>query len=506
MKKLIFVFLIIFATTNVFSQESGLYLFLGGNAGRTNFSYKLEGGNPKPDLGYGAFIGAQYYFNQHLGLSLGVDLSVFNTHSQFTRKDDRDKDPKFVFDDIRDKDGDLCKYTIWLHGLPGVNNTRGWSEIQRTYFIDIPLLMKFQTKWGKKEAFGIYMGMGVKLQIPISSTYKAEGNVRTIAYYKETELTIGDDIPLPWHGLGTEDKNLDGKNQLKPGCAIHGEAGFLISLSKRVDLTLGVSADYGFTNIKKKNDPLVELKANTLQDGPVGDNAVYNGILNSNKTNMIHPLSIRGNVGLRVKLGKLKDKDEEGDDASKTLEKILTQMGNNMGKRDTIIVNPVVVPIYLPLPDGEEWEGGAGTGRGQWYPTGEDGSGSGRTPGATSRRGAALPQAAIDELQESIYFALSKYDLDQEAIEVLDRKVAQMKKYPYATISVVGHTCDLGSNTLNDELSLNRATAARLYMISKGVKPSRIEVIPMGKHYPSHINANEDSRRLNRRVDFLFNE
>jgi len=499
MKKLIFAFLIIFAATNVFSQEQGLHLFLGGNGSRTNFSYKLDGGNPKPDWGYGAFIGAQYYFNQHLGLSLGVDFSVFNTQSQFTKKEDRDKNPKFAFDEMRDQDGDLFDYTIWLYGKDG--NSYGWSEKQKTYFIDIPLLMKFQTKWGKKEIFGLYIGMGIKLQVPISSTYKAEGNVRANAYYKEKELTLGDSIPLPWHGLGTADKNLEGKNQLKIGCAIHGEAGFLIGLGRRVDLMLGVSADYGFLNIKKNSDPLVVVKDKVLYDGQVGDVATYNGILNSNKTNMIHPLSIKGNLGLRIKIGKLKEKSENQDETAKQLAEILSNMEKGTGRRDTIIVNPVPVSVYLPSPDENNREGAGG--RGQWQPV-DNGSGSGR--GTTQRRGAPLPQSVIDEIEESIYFPLNKYTLDQEAIEVLDRKVAQMKRYPYATVSVVGHTCDLGSGGLNDELSLNRATAARLYMISKGIRPSRIELIPMGKNYPTHPNTTEDSRRLNRRVDFIFND
>lgn len=506
MKKIILTFLIIFVSTTIFAQEKGFHLTLGGSVGQTNFKYKiLNGGVPKPDLGFGASIGVEYYFNYYLGIATGVNLSIFNTKSFF-------EDEKFFFPGLQDKEKDSCDITVRL---------RNWTESQKTYFLDIPLLLKFQYKWGKKERHGFYLGAGIKLQLPISSsTYeipnsdydKLKGKVSVYAHYPKLGLTLGEEgfgIELPWIGYGSTENILwKGKNQLKMGCAIVGEAGFLIGLSNRVDLTLGVSADYGFVNIKKNTGVLLEVtKDRTAQDGKVGEIVGYNGILNSNRTDKILPVSVRGTIGLKIKLGKLKERDDV-DDQTKKLAEILSNMETGHGKRDTIIVNPTVLPIYLPYNgDGQEGEP-AGARR---YPANyDDGDGSASGSGAGNaprvRKGSPLPQAVIDDLEESIYFPLDKSTLDQVAIEVLDRKVAQMKKYPYATISVVGHTCDLGSSPHNDELSLNRATAAKYYMISKGIKPSRIEIIPMGKHYPTHPNTTEDSRRLNRRVDFIFND
>jgi len=486
MRKLIFAFLIIFATTNIFAQEKGLHLFLGGNTGRTNFSYRLEGGTPKADLGFGASIGAQYYFTEYLGISLGVDLSIFNTHSFFDKRE-------FVFPEVYDSEKHLCDLHIQLNK---------WNEKQKTYFIDIPLLMRFHQKWGKKEMHGFYLALGAKLQFPISSDYKKlAGDVTVYGYYPEWELYLGwDGIPLPWHGYGTSSELAwSGKNQLKIGCAIHGEAGFLIGLSKRVDLTIGVLADYGFLNIKKENDHLVKLiEGRTPQDGEVGTIANYGGILNSNKINpnTINPISLRATAGLRVKIGKLKVR-EEPEDQTKKLTEILSNMNDGLTRRDTIIVNPVI-----SMPFDSTWI--EAMKRIVRYVS--DAGDSEPKAERIRRSGGVVPQEVTDELEESIYFALDRYDLDKEAIEVLDRKVAQMKKYPYVSVTLVGHTCDLGTNPHNDELSRNRSLAARFYMISKGIRPSRIEIAPMGKYYPTHLNDTEDSRRLNRRVDFRFNQ
>ncbi len=500
MKKLILALSIVFISTTLIAQEKGLYITAGGNVGRTNFSYKLEGGTPKADLGFGASVGAQYYFNKYLGLSLSADLSIYNTNSYFNER-------TFTFPGILDNEGDINTILV---------DFEKWTETQRTYFFDIPLLMRFQYKWGKKEMHGFYLGFGVKLSAPVASTYQsASGNVGISAHLRPDEGGPNLDT---LHGYGQIDLLWSGKNQLKVGFGIVGEVGFLIGLGRRVDLTLGISADYGFLNIKKSSTDLLEIATDkTPQDGAIGEILTYNGILNSNKTNLIHPSSIRANVGLRIKLGKLSDRttDDEFDNQTKRMAEILEQLGRR--ERDTIIVNPVVVPVYMPNPNGNGQTGGEngtgvgyenGYGNGAGYGYGDDEAGYGSDGGTTprKRRGVPVPQPVIDELEESIYFDLDKYNLDQEAIEVLDRKVAQMKKYPYASVSIVGHTCDLGSASHNDELSRNRAMAARYYMIRKGIKPARIEVIPMGIFYPSHPNDTEDHRRLNRRVDFIFND
>jgi len=88
----------------------------------------------------------------------------------------------------------------------------------------------------------------------------------------------------------------------------------------------------------------------------------------------------------------------------------------------------------------------------------------------------------------------------------LDAKVELMKKYPHATITVVGHTCDLGTGEYNDRLSYDRAEAVRFYFIEHGIHPSRIIPIPKGKRNPTYPNTSETNRGLNRRVDFFISQ
>jgi len=501
MKKILFILVIFLAIGTTFAQEKGLHLTLGGTLGWTNFAYKLDGGNYERKAGGSGYLGAQYFFNSHWGISLAAEFTVYNTRSLYT-------DTKlFEFKGEVDDEGDNYDLKIRL-----IN----WKEEQKTNFMEIPLMGVYQYKFGKKERHGFYMGLGFKVQIPLSTYFKrVEGEVKVSGYYPLWKLYLGEEgfsVELPQHAYGTnENRQWNGKDNLRTGLALTGKFGFLLGLSPRVDLMLGISTDYGLSDMSKKRENLLgPVEGTPQQTGSyVSEQVYYNGILNSNQATRINARSFRGEVGLRIKIGKLKERDElsDLDGQTKKLVEILSNMERGYGKRDTIVVNPVVVPIYLPLPDGE------GYGEGGIRPANYEGSygttpssGGAATGGGTIRRGAALPQSVIDELEESIYFSLDGADLDKVAIAVLDRKIAQMKKYPHATVSVVGHTCDLGSGIHNNELSLNRAVAARFYMISKGIKPSRIEVIPMGKHYPTYPNSTEESRRLNRRVDFIFNE
>jgi outer membrane protein OmpA-like peptidoglycan-associated protein len=337
----------------------------------------------------------------------------------------------------------------------------------------------FQHKFGKKERHGLYFGLGVKPQIPISSSFKRfEGDIKTWGYYPKWHLILGEKVELPDHGFGTNKKiDWKGDNALKTGIAAVGEFGFLFGLSPRVDLTLGVTADYGLTNISKKNEQLLELASGVTQQESeyIGQHILYKGLLNSDQITKINPWSIRGKIGLRIKIGPLKpidttdtDKNEPGARPART--PII----------DTIFVYPVIKYIY---PDDYQ-----SSGEGDVY----------RTPPPPRE---PIPEDDEEELLESIYFDLDKSTLTAKSIEVLDRKVALMRKYPQAVLTVVGNTCDIGTGEHNDKLSYDRAEAARIYLIRKGINPTRIIPVPMGKRAQVH---GLEHRELNRRVDFYL--
>ena len=75
------------------------------------------------------------------------------------------------------------------------------------------------------------------------------------------------------------------------------------------------------------------------------------------------------------------------------------------------------------------------------------------------------------------------------------------QRYPDETVSVEGHTDNVGSPEYNQGLSERRAYSVRDYLASQGVTPSRISAIGYGEARPKSSNDTPEGRQLNRRVE-----
>ena len=69
---------------------------------------------------------------------------------------------------------------------------------------------------------------------------------------------------------------------------------------------------------------------------------------------------------------------------------------------------------------------------------------------------------------------------------------------------VEGHTDSMGSDSTNQPLSLNRATAVRNYLVSRGVASDRITATGMGSSHPIVDNKTAENRANNRRVEIVI--
>jgi outer membrane protein OmpA-like peptidoglycan-associated protein len=74
-------------------------------------------------------------------------------------------------------------------------------------------------------------------------------------------------------------------------------------------------------------------------------------------------------------------------------------------------------------------------------------------------------------------------------------------RYGKTSLTVVGHTDNVGSNDYNQKLSERRAHAVAQYLESRRVDPVRLAISGKGEAQPVSSNANEAGRQLNRRVE-----
>ena len=105
----------------------------------------------------------------------------------------------------------------------------------------------------------------------------------------------------------------------------------------------------------------------------------------------------------------------------------------------------------------------------------------------------------------TVLFDFDSSQLSDYARRVLDRQAAFLKAEPAARIILGGHADERGTREYNLALGERRASAARDYLVAKGVNAARIRIISYGKERPATVGSNEAAWRLNRRADSKLN-
>lgn len=106
---------------------------------------------------------------------------------------------------------------------------------------------------------------------------------------------------------------------------------------------------------------------------------------------------------------------------------------------------------------------------------------------------------------KNVLFEFDKATLVATSVKELDKLYAHLANRPKLTIEIYGHTDSIGTSNRNKELSLERAKTVSDYLISKGLKYSRIKWFGFGSTKPIIPNDTEAQRKKNRRVEFKLN-
>ena len=105
---------------------------------------------------------------------------------------------------------------------------------------------------------------------------------------------------------------------------------------------------------------------------------------------------------------------------------------------------------------------------------------------------------------ESVLFEVGTANLLEGSFPELDKVARMMRENPGLTIELGGHTDNRGNSRLNYLLSLDRVRTVKRYLVDKGIEDGRIQEKAYGGSKPIADNSQEETRRLNRRVEFTI--
>jgi peptidoglycan-associated lipoprotein len=125
----------------------------------------------------------------------------------------------------------------------------------------------------------------------------------------------------------------------------------------------------------------------------------------------------------------------------------------------------------------------------------------------------AVPKPAIDSaamfeelmrrVLQNIYFDFNKYDLRTDVIDQLAAIGRILREHQGVVIMIEGHCDERGSSEYNMGLGLNRAMAAKKWLVAYGIADSRIETTSYGKERLAVEGCTDDACHQKNRRDEL---
>ena len=124
---------------------------------------------------------------------------------------------------------------------------------------------------------------------------------------------------------------------------------------------------------------------------------------------------------------------------------------------------------------------------------GNSNAGSGYLPGS---QGDFVAHIRSDR----VFFDTNRSDIDSEDQAVLQSQAQWLTTYPNVRVTIEGHCDERGTRDYNLALGARRANAAKNYLASLGVNPTRINSVSYGKERPDALGSDEASWARNRRA------
>lgn len=122
---------------------------------------------------------------------------------------------------------------------------------------------------------------------------------------------------------------------------------------------------------------------------------------------------------------------------------------------------------------------------------------------ANANASAAQPGSVQDfvvNVGDRVLFTTDSSSINSEGQAILDRQAQWLSRYSNFNFTIEGHADERGTREYNLALGARRATAAKRYLVSRGIPASRIKTLSFGKERPVAVCNDISCWSQNRRA------
>ena len=452
MKKLALSAIILATTTVAMAQRQNTFVELNAGYNIHDVNTKITDGKKGLGGGLALYGGFGHYFSEHWGITAGVKLITAKTNAKLdfseplgTLPDDqllldnKEKEVEVMFSNMKERTSETLLF------LPvGLNyrynfNPRLSFEGRLTAEPGFVLKQKYKTVSG---------------DINLTNSY--------VNTYNGVDVVVDDVTELEGYGAGNRGK-FSGNADMKTTLFATGlSAGVVYALSDRWALTAGVYGSYTFTDQKNKDYP------------HVFDGENYVGTAQSKLCTKIHPYTVGVNVGVRLFVGRDKNKPMEIETIPQPEDEVVVtdepELVIEPEKVDTVVV--INEPVNMPVDTLDIVEH------------------------------TATKEEVKKELDKigAINFALGSTQSGDASAQI-DRLAELIKANPDKIFLITGHTCNLGSLATNRVVGQKRADGLKAELLKRDVNPDQLQTESRWYKQPLVPNTSEANRKKNRRVE-----
>jgi outer membrane protein OmpA-like peptidoglycan-associated protein/phage tail protein X len=482
----------------------------GGGLGVGSYTYSQLGASFQPAHvvnkihfpAWHAELGISYYFVSWMGIGTGAQFSAYPNCASIAKPWTQQTVDAYNDD-----------YTITTEPYK-------LNEYQNIYMVEIPFALKFRARPGK---VGFTGTAGVKLGLPLINSQRlaSGGTMNNSVYYPLYDLTMHD-VPTVVENLpvSSDKRELPSRYLRSLNWAAYAELGMLIRLHQRVDLAIAAYANYYFTDLLDRHGSmdLGFYDGRTTGEYPLPYTQAYEGVLQTNEVETLHPWSVGLKIGIQVNANRTKaQRDYDREQRRKRLEAQQTQPDTTAiavaVQPEVVVDQPDEFPSIMDELDAEReaYEQAIEQIRQIAEANGIDICDVFCTDTLyrEAQETVEMPQTAtaaelLDEhLKESvIYFDLDKAIPILEPADILERIAAILRQHPNQKIHVNGHACKLGKPDYNKRLALRRANAVADQLRALGVKDNQMLIASLGDDVPYRYTG-EHQLSKDRRVELV---